>query len=267
MAKAFSASSDEVVTWPMGTSNFCTDARDSPSLPRILETALPSAESTCSLLEACACSCARESPVWQLIAFSVRTYCEPRLATDPERVALLPARKQSSRARSEVRRSLGERPMKPSVSCTREEGITRRKGDCSRSTASACFNVPSNTGSPVVLAKSARTTVSFSVSFAARAGRKYRAAAINATRIPTAAGTTTRHRPLLGVAGMGALLDEGQDAETSAREETGADACPPDGGLDYCATATFSEPAATARPDSVSRFSRCRSARRSAACW
>jgi hypothetical protein len=51
-----SASSDAVVTCSMGTSNFCTEASDSPSVPRNFETALPSVDSTCSLLEAFACS-------------------------------------------------------------------------------------------------------------------------------------------------------------------------------------------------------------------
>ncbi len=42
-----------------------------------------------------------------------------------------------------------------------------RKGDCPRSTARACLSVSSNTESPVVLAKSASTMVSFSVKGAA----------------------------------------------------------------------------------------------------
>ena len=45
-----------------------------------------------------------------------------------------------------------------------------RKGDCSSCTASAWRSVPSNTGSPVVLVKSARTMVSL----AARAGARWK---------------------------------------------------------------------------------------------
>ena len=206
----------------MGTSNFCTEASDSPSVPRNFETAPPSADSTCSLLEASACCCASESPVWQLTAFKVMIYCVPRLAMDPESIALLPMRRHKSRAKSEVRRASGDRPIKASVVWTRAGGTTRKNGDWSRSTASACFNVPSNTASPVVLANSARTTVSFSVSLAAFAGRKYIPAAMSATTIPIAAGTTTRQRPFRVLAGKGALLVGGQDAWGTGPEELGA---------------------------------------------
>jgi hypothetical protein len=46
---------------------------------------------------------------------------------------------------------------------------TFKKGDCSSSTASACFKASSKTVSPVLLSKSANTIVSFSVSGAALA--------------------------------------------------------------------------------------------------
>ena len=47
-----------------------------------------------------------------------------------------------------------------------------RNGDWPSCTEIACFKVSSNTGSPVVLLKSARTTVSWSVSFGTRCERQ-----------------------------------------------------------------------------------------------
>ena len=44
-------------------------------------------------------------------------------------------------------------------------GSTFRKGDCRREMLSAVFSVSSKIASPVLLAKSARTIVSLSVSF------------------------------------------------------------------------------------------------------
>ena len=61
-------------------------------------------------------------------------------------------------------RSSGERCIRRSVSRARSSGNTLRNGDCSSATASATFSAPSNTGSPVVFSKSARTIVSCSVS-------------------------------------------------------------------------------------------------------
>ena len=51
MLKVFSASNDGVVA-SMGTSNFCTEASDSPSLVRRLEAALLKAFTTSSLVDA-----------------------------------------------------------------------------------------------------------------------------------------------------------------------------------------------------------------------
>ena len=63
-------------------------------------------------------------------------------------------------------RSSGERCISRSVSRARSSGNTLRNGDCSSATASATLSAPSNTGSPVVFSKSARTIVSCSVSVA-----------------------------------------------------------------------------------------------------
>src|SRR6202047_4027029 len=204
----------------MGTSDFCTEARDSPNVPRNFEAALPSAASTCSLLEASACCCARESPLWQLTAFKVRMYCVPRLAMDPESIALLPTRMHKSRVRSVVRRSSGERPMKVSVVWTRAGGTTRKNGDWSRSTASACFKGASNTGSPVVLAKSERTTVAFSVGGLGRRERRNNPPPMRPA-ISTAAATIGIVHDLFWTAGVGPLagvIAPDEPAATAAAE-------------------------------------------------
>jgi hypothetical protein len=44
--KAFRASSEGVVAWASGVSNFCTLPSDSPSFPRMSEAVFPSASST-----------------------------------------------------------------------------------------------------------------------------------------------------------------------------------------------------------------------------
>src|ERR1035438_10634080 len=99
---AFRASSEGVVAWYSGTSNFLTVASDSPSSPRSLDAASPNASSTFSLDAAVTCSCASMSPLWQFTAFNPSTYSLPRLAIDPATYPLLPARWQTSRAKSGV---------------------------------------------------------------------------------------------------------------------------------------------------------------------
>ena len=68
---------------------------------------------------------------------------------------------------SMVMRSFAGRPIIRKVSLTFRSESTFRKGDCPSSTASACFSASSKTASPVLLVKSASTTVSFSVSVVA----------------------------------------------------------------------------------------------------
>src|SRR5437660_6301060 len=171
MLKVFSASSDEVVA-SIGTLNFCTEASDSPSLVRRLEATLPKAFTTSSLLDASPCSLASVSPFPQFTACNPTMYWLPKREIDPASSALLPVRKQISCATSRVTRSLGGRPIKRSVSPTLRSESTLRNGDCSKSTASPCFKAPSKTASPVVLPKSANTTVSFSVNGFAERERK-----------------------------------------------------------------------------------------------
>src|SRR5580698_6706220 len=67
-----------------------------------------------------------------------------------------------------------------------------RYGDCSSCTASACFSVPSNTGSPVVLTKSATRIESFSVRVGVECDRQYTPPAMAAaSRTPVAAHAHT----------------------------------------------------------------------------
>src|SRR5208337_5077592 len=103
-------------------------------------------------------------------------------------MALAPSRMQISRATSLLTRASGGRPIKRRASRMRDSGNRFRYGDCSSCTASACFRVPSKTESPVVLTKSASTTVSFSVRAWGRRERKNKPPPMRAA-ISTAATT------------------------------------------------------------------------------
>src|ERR1039457_605850 len=81
---------------------------------------------------------------------------------EPSRTAALEARSQTSRAISGVRRVSAGRSIRCSVCWIRSSGTTLRKGDCSSCTSNPWRSVPSNTGSPVLLMKSASTSVSLS---------------------------------------------------------------------------------------------------------
>jgi len=83
-------------------------------------------------------------------------------------MALLAVRWHTSLATSCDSRSSRDRPMKSNVWVTFRSESTLRKGDCSNCTRKACLRASSNTGSPVVLVKSASTSVSRSVSRWAR---------------------------------------------------------------------------------------------------
>ena len=88
----------------------------------------------------------------------------PDCQSTPAMYALLPARWQSSRATSGVSFVPAGRVISCKVFATSLSESTFRKGDCRRETLSAVFSVSSKIASPVLLAKSARTIVSFSVS-------------------------------------------------------------------------------------------------------
>ena len=114
-------------------------------------------------------------------------------------------------------------------SCRIRSSETRlRNGDCRSCTASPCRSISSNTGSPVVLLKSARTMVSLSVSVTGVGGRS--------TRQPTAATTST-------AAPTGTQRRPARTAPDRARRGS------------------------TRSGRSASRCSRCRSVRMSDACW
>ena len=145
-----------MVAWPNGVSNFLMLSRSSPSLPRMVAAALPSASSTFSLSGAWACSLTISSPVAVFWAVSVITYCLPRLAIVPVRMAFTPSRTPISRAISGVTMVPSGLPRYLTL-CARCCWLTMSMtGDCSRSICNAWLRVVSNTGSPVWFMKSAR---------------------------------------------------------------------------------------------------------------
>ncbi len=95
---------------------------------------------------------------------SHRTYWLPRLAIDPSSTAVLPVRWHTSNATDGVRARSAGCPISPST-CWMRSSLTRlRNGDCSSCTVKPCRSVSLKTGSFVLLAKSARTILSRSVS-------------------------------------------------------------------------------------------------------
>ena len=87
---------------------------------------------------------------------------------EPEISTLTLLRWQISRATAPVTRSSAGRFMYFRVCCTRSSASRLRNGDCPNSTAKAFFKVPSKTGSPVVLVKSASRISSLVVRARAR---------------------------------------------------------------------------------------------------
>ena len=238
-----------MVASSIGVANFCTDVSDSPSFVRSAAAELSRALSTSPLPEARACSATSVSPVAQLIAFKPITYSSPRAEIEPASMALLPTRWHSSRATSPVIGCSGERPIRRSVADTLRSERIFRNGDWSRSTASACFSASSNTASPVLFSKSARTTVSFSDSAVARRPFNQRTpAATSATA--TAAGTSSfqclaRAPKRCEAAGIGAAASLARDG--------------------VCAVAAAG--VASLWIGAISRHKRFKSVRMSAACW
>ena len=148
MLKAFSASSDVVVA-STGTSNFWMEASDSPSLaPQAGRRLTQCFQHVLLASPASSCSLASVSPLLQPTASMPITYWPPKLEMEPNRIALLPVRTQSSPATSRLMRSFGGRPISRSVSPTLRSERMLRKGDCPSWTASACFKASSKTGSP-----------------------------------------------------------------------------------------------------------------------
>ena len=129
----------------------------------------------------------------------------PRLAIEPASSAFSCSRRAISRAIDRVTRSSGERCIRRSVSRARSSGNTFRNGDCSSATASATLSAPSNTGSPVVFSKSARTMVSRSVNVRG-AGRdeERRGRRPGRRRRPPSAAPATHHGVSAGSRGAAA---------------------------------------------------------------
>src|SRR5208337_5051809 len=107
--------------------------------------------------------------------------------------------------------------MSLSVDRTFWSGSSFKYGDCSSWIVSACFNVPSNTLSPVVLVKSARTMVFFSVSDGRRLERHLRNPMVPATTTSARTGARIFHRRHSGAAAT--LFCEALDATCTAAEE------------------------------------------------
>jgi hypothetical protein len=99
---------------------------------------------------------------------------------DPSSTAALAVRTQTLRPRSAVRRASAGCSIKVSVFRMRPSEIRLRNGDCPSCTARPWRRVSSNTGSPVVLVKSASTIVSSSVSRGVRRRPRTRGASIAA---------------------------------------------------------------------------------------
>ncbi len=111
-------------------------------------------------------------------------------------VAALAVRWQTSRAKSGVSDAWFGWLISDSVCAMRSSEIRLRNGDCSSCAERPCLSVPSNTGSPVVLVKSARTMVSVAPSACAVPREKNSHAPMAAPRITTAAiGAMIFQRP------------------------------------------------------------------------
>ena len=88
---------------------------------------------------------------------------------------MLAVRWQTSRANSCVNRASLGWAIRDIVCAMRSSESKFKNGDCSNWDESPCRSVPSKTGSPVLLAKSARTMVSLSVgAWFAASGSKVR---------------------------------------------------------------------------------------------
>ena len=160
-----------MVACSSGTSNFCTELSDSPTSLRSFAAAWPSVGRTCSFPAAVTCSRASTSPFAQFRASRPIMYCVPSAAIEPARYALLPVRWHTSRAKSSRQSLIRRMRHLPQRLATFSSETMFRKGDWPKSTARACLSVSSKTSSPVELAKSASTMVSFSVSACARRGK------------------------------------------------------------------------------------------------
>ena len=133
---AFRASSDGVVACSSGVECSWIVASDSPSRGPDLKRDSAQGIQDLFFPSACACSCARTSPVRQFLARNHKTYWLPRLAIEPSRTAALPVRSQISRAISGVS-GVSARPVHQ-TQCLLDAArpmTSLRNGDCSSCTA------------------------------------------------------------------------------------------------------------------------------------
>jgi hypothetical protein len=148
-----------------GVSYFFTLANDSPSFLRISELAFPSDSSTWFLSLASASVLASVSPLAQFTAFTIRMYLVPICAIDPSSTTALCVRSQISLAMASVNFASAGCFIIWSVCSISVLESKLKNGDCSSCTSKPCRSAPSNTASPVVLAKSPSTILLLSVSF------------------------------------------------------------------------------------------------------
>ena len=166
-----------------GVSNFCTVLSDSPSLRAYPSRLCRERRAHGSLSLACASVLARDSPVRTIHSVHDQNILRPNLRDRAVSTALLPVRWQRSRAISGVSLRIGRLAHQAQGLLDALLGDEAKKGDCSSCTASPCRSVPSNTGSPVVFVKSARTMVSLS-------GQRVRLAPENHQKLLAASATT-----------------------------------------------------------------------------
>src|ERR1700723_2510946 len=113
---------------------------------------------------------------------------------DPSRTAALYVRWQIWRARSLVTRAVDGWPMYCMVCCIWRSERMCRNGDCASCAARPWRSAPSNTASPVVFVKSARTMEPWPVSLGPRCVKKYAPAASTTTVAAAAAMSGKRLR-------------------------------------------------------------------------
>ena len=151
--------------------SFSTRGSDSPARVRNRLAIWPSALKTSSFLAADACSWSRISPVRQFLARKPNTYWLPRLVIEPSTTAALPVRSQISAATSGVSfASVGRTIRRQRLAHARIRKQTENTATVSSSTDIPWRSVSSNTGSPVLFSKSARTMVSFVGQLGSRRG-------------------------------------------------------------------------------------------------
>ena len=161
------ASSKVVVVSADTLGSFSTRGSDSPTRIPNRFAIRTSVLKTSSFLATRACSWSRISPVRQSLARKLSRNSFPRLVIEPATTAALAVRSQTSAATSGVSLAFAGLHIRLSIWLTRGPASRDRPGECPNCTARISRSDESNAESPVVFAKSARTTVLLSVGRAA----------------------------------------------------------------------------------------------------